>query len=502
MSRQESHVKFPISSTMACSSAKILRKIAILFQKCSEKKSNVSLRLLEESSVVATFMEQKKISALMNGRITDCSFLVGPHELTSRLLHAFQCDLILASEKFEAMLNTSHKNPIRIKNHDGRIFAMLLQFIHIHVLKEDIETLEDAIALSLAADEYLVEPLLKLCASIVKKMINSSNVWLVLDALSHRFEFRSVCIEILSRETTSCIGHPDFLKVSQQSIAILLQLDSLNVNSENDLVNACIKWSSSSPQNHIRYLLPYLRLLTLDVGQVSSISKLLNTRERAGLAHAIVFDDKSFMPASLCPNPKPRKPYRQPPKEVKNCPFKYGLNQMVDFRQRNVIKFTAGQNMQLASLEILSHVNQEKGSKGDLLENNVHMFLSIEITPPHGKPNIKFAEKITEPKFVFSPFIFSFKNPLYLTTGSRVLMCLLYGPGVAHKNFFADGALSANMPKKRNMKCKGSSDVAVKNFRVDHDIFIHEPKYKVGKWKQVPETHQICVVQNIVCKFF
>jgi hypothetical protein len=49
---------------------------------------------------------------------------------------------------------------------------------------EKIETLEDAIALAQAADEYLLQPLSATCAKHIEKMLNMENIWNILQQLN------------------------------------------------------------------------------------------------------------------------------------------------------------------------------------------------------------------------------------------------------------------------------------------------------------------------------
>ncbi|CAB3369658.1 Hypothetical predicted protein [Cloeon dipterum] len=469
----------------------------------------------------ATELVERKIAALSEGLHTDCSFLVGPEDSTAQVLHAYQCDLKLGSEVFDAMLRNSlseTQNPIRIKHHESRIFEMLLQYIHVHCLQNELETLEEMISLSLAADEYLVEPLLKLCVHAVKNVLSPDNVWLVLNSLNHRPEFAAKCVEVLATHTMACLKHPSFVNASTESLLLLLKLKRLNINSELDLVNACVRWSQSSPKNHIRSILPRLRLLNLQLDEISCVSKFLNGKEKAGLAHAIVFKDKSLMPSTLCCISYVRKIYQHipalaktegiieiVPKELLSIALrnqlKYELTaEMSKYRQRNVISFTAAKNMFVVSLKILSRINK---ADSVLFECQEYLQISTERRlPGSNKSSVISSEHIQEPPNSPQTFLYSFKEPIYLPEGTNFWLHLNYGPGSIYTNFFTKGALSASMPRNRNLKCREGGNIAVRTFYVKHNYFVEGNKFSEGKWEEVVSDKKFCIVTSLKCKFF
>lgn len=56
-----------------------------------------------------------------------------------------------------------------------------------------IRRIEDAVALALVADEYLIEPLKSMCALLIQKLVKVDHVWDVLNAVSHRPELSEKC---------------------------------------------------------------------------------------------------------------------------------------------------------------------------------------------------------------------------------------------------------------------------------------------------------------------
>jgi hypothetical protein len=79
-----------------------------------------------------------------------------------------------------------------------RIFMLIIfRFITVFSL-EKIETLEDAIELALAADEYLLQPLREICAKLIEEMMNMENIWNTLQQLNMIPDLaKAACGEVL-----------------------------------------------------------------------------------------------------------------------------------------------------------------------------------------------------------------------------------------------------------------------------------------------------------------
>jgi hypothetical protein len=66
----------------------------------------------------------------------------------------------------------------------------------VYVLTIGIRKIEDAVALALAADEFLIEPLKNMCALYIEKLVKVDQVWNVLNAISHRPELSEKCKKV------------------------------------------------------------------------------------------------------------------------------------------------------------------------------------------------------------------------------------------------------------------------------------------------------------------
>jgi len=127
---------------------------------------------------------------------------------------------------------------------------------------DKISALEDAVSLSFAADEYLLEPLKTFCAAEIERLVTVENVWPTLNFIClipkvaaacskvHSVFLKVYCypakFQVLFSKTVSCLDHPSFLKASKESLIFLLQTNQpLNIKSELDLLNASLKLANS-----------------------------------------------------------------------------------------------------------------------------------------------------------------------------------------------------------------------------------------------------------------
>jgi len=61
---------------------------------------------------------------------------------------------------------------------------------------EDVSVLEDAVALGLAADEYLMNPLKSFCASEIKRLVTVETVWKTLNSVIRIPGLPEACSEV------------------------------------------------------------------------------------------------------------------------------------------------------------------------------------------------------------------------------------------------------------------------------------------------------------------
>jgi len=61
---------------------------------------------------------------------------------------------------------------------------------------EEVSTVEDAVALGLAADEFLLVPLKAFCASEIKRLVTVETVWNTLNSIVRIPDLPDACTEV------------------------------------------------------------------------------------------------------------------------------------------------------------------------------------------------------------------------------------------------------------------------------------------------------------------
>jgi len=69
------------------------------------------------------------------------------------------------------------------------------RFVSVQSL-EDVSTVEDAVALSLAADEFLLAPIKEFGASEIKRLVTVENVWTTLNSIVLIDDLPDACIQV------------------------------------------------------------------------------------------------------------------------------------------------------------------------------------------------------------------------------------------------------------------------------------------------------------------
>ncbi|CAB3361068.1 Hypothetical predicted protein [Cloeon dipterum] len=256
-----------------------------------------------------SYFEKKRI-ALENGEHTDCTFIVGPNDEYAEVIHASKFDLVLASEYFDRMLKSpfTAPGPIRVKKAEPHIFKLLIEFVHFNSLSTPLTDLNEAVQLAKAADEYLIEELGDFCSKQIYELLTVETIW---TTLSTNFRIRfisSSCGKFLAEHTEMCISHSSFLRISVEVLDWFLQLREMNIQSETELIRACLKYCRYNNNLQLmRFFLQHLRLMTLTSPEdFELISELLTPEESIfilqTMLHSRCFKDLHLaVPSALCP---------------------------------------------------------------------------------------------------------------------------------------------------------------------------------------------------------
>jgi len=72
--------------------------------------------------------------------------------------------------------------------------------VSVQTVEEDL-TLEDAVSLGLAADEFLLVPLKRFCASEIKRLVTLEAVWKTLNSIVRIHVLPEACSRVKNKKT-------------------------------------------------------------------------------------------------------------------------------------------------------------------------------------------------------------------------------------------------------------------------------------------------------------
>ncbi|XP_059473725.1 uncharacterized protein LOC132195626 [Neocloeon triangulifer] len=234
---------------------------------------------------------ERKLKALEKGEGTDCVFVVGRDDSEVEEFYGNKFDLRAASEYFEVLFRSplTPPGPIRVKHVEPRIFRMVIEFAHCHKLFKHPANLEEAVLLARSADEFLMTELDIVCKTCISVFLKVDQVWKIYEMNNLCHLVAKSCQEFLCNKTLACLNHPTFLEIKTDTLISFLACGGkMNINSEADLVQACLNLANTKNSDDekrllIRSALPHLRLLTLDEGQISALSDFLTDEEKSFL---------------------------------------------------------------------------------------------------------------------------------------------------------------------------------------------------------------------------
>ncbi|XP_015907885.1 uncharacterized protein [Parasteatoda tepidariorum] len=276
---------------------------------------------------------RSKAAALLNNEsFSDVEIRVNDGTNT-RSFPAHSLFLSMNSKKFA---NTFHgySPPPKVFNifdYKPKIVYMMLEFIYTD--ETDLQNTEECKNLYRLAKFYEVKDLEKYCRTyLVGENITLENIFDKYEfALSENLpQALKACRDIVSTRTIDIINLRQFTEISLPVIEDILQLDTMSIMSELDLIEAAIKWAQQecyrrgSLTDNLRIcvypLFKHLRFLTLTAPEfcdlVEKYDKLINAHESSKLTMAILKPDPSLpIPSGFSSNTNRREQSKSTPKE-------------------------------------------------------------------------------------------------------------------------------------------------------------------------------------------
>lgn len=177
-----------------------------------------------------------------NDKLTNFRFIVGPEKI---VFNAHKLILAVSSPEFEKLfyLSESEMNEIVLLETSSESFNDFINFIYTGELEITHGNIEDLLELS---QLYQITILTKKCEIFMNEesVVKKENVLKLLDLTSiHKLtELETICLKIVQENAIDLIDSPEFLKISQSTLAKIVESEMLSCT-EIKLFKAVIKWS-------------------------------------------------------------------------------------------------------------------------------------------------------------------------------------------------------------------------------------------------------------------
>ena len=198
-----------------------------------EKHSEHCLRVMEEY--------------LKKQQLTDVVLIAGQRRIPAhRLVLSANCEYFAAM--FTNSLRETFQHEIELKEVDGDALWTLVQYFYTGI----VDLLEDNVETLLATASLLqLNCIVEACCQFLIKQLHPSNCLGI-----RRFADIHGCSNLLrttniytNEHFTEVIKNQEFLLLSADDVATLLQSDDLNVSSEEHVFDALLKWLEYDPKN-------------------------------------------------------------------------------------------------------------------------------------------------------------------------------------------------------------------------------------------------------------
>lgn len=166
---------------------------------------------------------------------------------------------------FTTKLNAKGQNEFKLYGVDGAVLKQLIDCCYTGIISVDEENIKPLLQ---AAHEYLLTKIFDKCLDYLKEMLNSSNCLAIWDfaILYSLEELSSVARRYFSEHFLNISRGTEFKMVELEKLIIYLKEDKLNVNSEEEVFDATMRWFDHNWKKrkcHFPIALIYIRIIQL-----------------------------------------------------------------------------------------------------------------------------------------------------------------------------------------------------------------------------------------------
>lgn len=251
--------------------------------------------------------------------LSDCSFLVGKEN--SQLVAGHRTILSAASPVLHDKLKAAEGDPPKVilTDVEPEVFQLMLTYIYTDSIDLKSNTAYD---LAAAAKAYQMPYLLKTCFVYIADNLTTKNVLQAYSLALHSTEsdeLKKKCEEFIKTNTSAVLSDSSFEEACLDVIVAMFSLESLDIDSELDLLNAADRYAKHVSQSNnaecdtltVRNILEKIRFLSMTPEEFAigrAATTVLSSSYACAILTNIAYNESGVpMPSGFSLRKDPRK---------------------------------------------------------------------------------------------------------------------------------------------------------------------------------------------------
>ncbi|XP_045601854.1 kelch-like protein 20 isoform X2 [Procambarus clarkii] len=191
------------------------------------------------------------------------------------VIHAHKVILAAASPYFRAMLSVGlvegRTQSLVLEDVAGAVLNTVLTYVYTGRAPLDQHNITNVLTL---ADYFQIYDLKKLCCYYLKNHLVMETCLSVYEVASlHRcHDLATDALALGCSQCSQVLGHPAFLSLLPETLLTLLKQPYLNIESEEELLNAVVRWAAEDPDERQKWLVTLLQ--NIDLGHLNAQTRI------------------------------------------------------------------------------------------------------------------------------------------------------------------------------------------------------------------------------------
>ncbi|XP_067007421.2 BTB/POZ domain-containing protein 6 isoform X2 [Anabrus simplex] len=211
---------------------------------------------------------------------------------------------------------------IHVPDINPTVFRKILVYIYTDTTTFD--TLDEAFQILYASKKYMLLPLSIKCRKYIAQNLDVTNVCKMFElvtSVSDEEDLHDQCLQFICMKMSEIMKDQSFMNLSPATLDVILDQDSLQIDSEVDIVHSVLRWAceecsrcelpvtSQNKRHVLQSALKRIRFFSLtpeEYADVGDICDILTPEEDSVILSNIMRRKVISMCPNLCSNPKKR----------------------------------------------------------------------------------------------------------------------------------------------------------------------------------------------------